>query len=506
MVLGNKTVSRRRRTHARDALTHPGVHPARTVALAFAIMVSVGTLLLMLPGMRAGGGGATLTVALFTAVSASCVTGLAVVDTGTYWSTAGQVTILLLIQVGGFGIMTLGTLAAILITRRVGLQTRLATSAESGTAELGALRPVLRGVAVITLIVELGVGLALALRLALGYDLPVGKSLWYGVFHSISAFNNAGFALASDSLTAFRTDGLIMIPVSLAIILGGLGFPVMLEVTRRLLSGRRPLERRRRMTDTEIDQRAAEIVGRVHDRIGVEMVDRRGFAGPVSMSLHTRLMLYGTGLMLLIGTLGFAAFEWRNPDTLGGQPMFQRLFQAFFSGGVTPRTAGFNTISYAEVSGETRFLTDGLMFIGGGSASTAGGIKITTLLVLLMAAAAEVRGTPEVNALDRRLPNSTVRIALAVVMVSFMSVMIGTLTLMSLTMLDLDLALFEVISALATVGLSADVTPTLPDPAQLLLVVLMLLGRIGPITLVSALSLRSAELHYRLPEGKPLIG
>jgi Trk-type K+ transport system membrane component len=187
-------------------------------------------------------------------------------------------------------------------------------------------------------------------------------------------------------------------------------------------------------------------------------------------------------------------------------PWWEKAMQSVFSGGVTPRTAGFNTVDYAAVVPETRLLTDGLMFVGGGSGSTAGGIKVTTLMILIVAARAEIRGHQDVNVLDRRIPNSAVRIAISVAMISLGAVLLGTMALQAMTDLSQDLALFEVTSALATVGLSANVTPGLPEPAQLLLVALMFLGRVGPMTLASSLSLRTTPRDYRLPEGRPMIG
>jgi Trk-type K+ transport system membrane component len=234
--------------------------------------------------------------------------------------------------------------------------------------------------------------------------------------------------------------------------------------------------------------------------------ERFGFANPVPLSLHTRLMLIGTSVMMLVGTLVFALFEWSNPDTLGAMPWWEKAIQAVFSGGITPRTAGFNTVDYAAVIPETRLLTDALMFVGGGSGSTAGGIKVTTLMILLVAARAEIRGHKDVNVLDRRIPDTTVRVAISVAMISLGAVLVGTMALQALTDLSLDLALFEVTSALATVGLSANVTPGLPEAAQLLLVTLMFLGRVGPVTLASSLTLRNTPRDYRLPEGRPMIG
>jgi Trk-type K+ transport system membrane component len=256
----------------------------------------------------------------------------------------------------------------------------------------------------------------------------------------------------------------------------------------------------------EITARGRELSRRSRYRLGALHPERFGFANPIPLSLHTRLMLIGSLGLICAGSLGFALFEWGNPHTLGALPWWQRVIQSIFSGGITPRTAGFNTVDYAAVATETRFLTDGLMFTGAGSGSTGGGVKITTMIILVMAVVAEATGRRDVVSLDRRIPDSVVRVAVAVVMVSATAVMIGTMALIWLTHLDLDLALFEVISALATVGLSANVTPTLPVVAQLLLVLLMFLGRVGPLTLASSLTLRSKPREFRLPEGRPMVG
>ena len=482
--------------------------PARSITLSFAILCGLGTLLLMLPMMRSGPGSASPGVALFTAVSATCVTGLAVVDTPTYWSFGGQVAILVLIQIGGFGIQALGTLWILLLNRKLGTASRLAAQTETGVLTQGDVRQVLAALAVITVTVESTVALMLGARFWSHYDLPLAEAAWNGIFHSISAFNNAGFALASNSLMSYGRDPLILGPIAFAIVLGGLGFLVIVEVFRRSTGARRILPRRRTpgMTPDEVLARGRELARRSRYRMGAFHPERFGFANPIPLSLHTRLMLIGTAIMMLVGTLGFGLFEWTNSDTLGAMPWWEKGLQAMFSGGITPRTAGFNTVDYGAVIPETRLLTDALMFIGGGSGSTAGGIKVTTLMILVVAARAEIRGHKDVNVLDRRIPNTTVRVAIAVAMISLGAVLTGTMALQALTDLSLDLALFEVTSALATVGLSANVTPGLPEPAQLLLVALMFLGRVGPVTLASSLSLRSTALDYRLPEGRPMIG
>ncbi len=482
--------------------------PTRSITTSFAVLCGLGTLLLMLPIMRAGEGSASPGAALFTAVSATCVTGLAVVDTATYWSLPGQAAILLLIQIGGFGIQALGTLWILLLNRKLGTASRLAAQAETGVLTQGDVRQVLTALAVITLTVESAIALLLGARFWWHYDMSLAEAGWSGVFHSVSAFNNAGFALASDSLMSYGRDPWILGPIAVAIVLGGLGFLVILEVFRRTTGDRGLVPHRRgpAMTQDEVVARGRELARRSRYRMGAFHPERFGFANPIPLSLHTRLMLIGTATMVLAGTLGFALLEWTNADTLGPMPWWQKGMQSVFSGGVTPRTAGFNTVDYAVVVPETRLLTDALMFIGGGSGSTAGGIKVTTLMILFVAARAEIRGHQDVNVLDRRIPNATVRVAISVAMISLGAVLVGTMALQALTDLTQDLAMFEVISALATVGLSANVTPGLPEPAQLLLVALMFLGRVGPLTLASSLTLRSTPRDYRLPEGRPMIG
>ena len=438
------------------------LHPAQVIVSAFGAVVVVGTVLLMLPVARAGEGGAPFITAVFTATSAVCVTGLVTVDTPSYWSGFGEVVILGLIQVGGFGIMTLASLVGLLVSRRLGLRTRLTAAAETKSLGLGDVRAVLVGVATVSLLVEALVAVVLTVRLVVGYDYSLGRAAYHGVFHAISAFNNAGFALYSDSLVRFVTDPWICLPIAFAVILGGLGFPVVLELRRQL--------------------------GR-----------------PRAWSLHTRLTVTTYAALLVIGTLFVTASEWDNPGTLGALDTPGRMLAGFFHA-VMPRTAGFNSLDVGAMEQGTLLGTIILMFIGGGSAGTAGGIKVTTFVLLFFVISAEVRGEREVNAGDRRVSERTQRQALTVALMSVGLVMSATLLLLDLTGLPLGDVLFESVSAFATVGLSTGITGQLPTSAQLVLVGLMFVGRLGPITLVSALALRDRTLRYSLPEGRPLIG
>jgi potassium uptake TrkH family protein len=416
----------------------------------------------LLPISRAGDGGATVLEALFTAVSAVCVTGLIVVDTPTYWSGFGQVVILALIQVGGFGIMTLASLLGLLISHRLGLRTRLTTAAETKSLGLGDVRTVIVGVAKVSLLIEGATAIILAARLAIGYDEPVPRALWLGVFHSVSAFNNAGFALYSDNLIRFVTDPWVSLPIAAAVILGGIGFPVLFELQRNL---------------------------------------RR----PSRWTIHTKITLLGTAVLLVGGSAFVLTAEWSNPGTLGPLGVPGKLLAGFFQG-VMPRTAGFNSLDIAQLNTGTWLGTDVLMFIGGGSAGTSGGIKITTFTVLLFVIYSEVRGDDDTTFFGRRISTGAQRQALSVALLGVAAVVLPAIVFAMTTPFTLDEILYEVISAFATVGLSTGITGDLPTAHQLVLVALMFVGRTGTVTLATALALRHRDRLYRFPEERPIIG
>ncbi len=437
-------------------------HPAQIVVFGFACAVLVGTVLLMLPASRTGPGGAPLITALFTSTSAVCVTGLAVVDTPSYWSGFGEAVILGLIQLGGFGIMTFASLLGLLVSRRMGLRTRLTAAAETKAVGLGDVRRVIVGVVKVSLLFEVVTAVCLTLRFLIGYDEPLGRAAYHGVFHAVSAFNNAGFALYSDNLIRFVDDPWICLPISVAVIAGGLGFPVLFELRRQLRQ-------------------------------------------PQSWSLHTKMTVTVTAALLVLGTVFVTANEWNNADTLGALDQPGRLLAGFFQA-VMPRTAGFNTLDYAELNESTLLGTNVLMFIGGGSAGTAGGIKVTTFILLFFVIYAEVRGDRNIHAFDRRLDDRAIRQALTVALLSVAAVVGATLLLLQLTSFATSRVLFEATSAFATVGLSTGITADLPTSGKLVLVALMFVGRLGPTILVSALLLREKQRLYQLPEGRPIIG
>jgi len=436
--------------------------PPQLVALGFAAVIGVVALLLSLPLATASGEGTPLLAALFTATSAVCVTGLIVVDTPDYFSTFGELVVLSGIQVGGLGIMTLSSLLGLLVFRRLGLRNRMTAAAESKALGIGDIRRVLRSVIGFSAFFEAVAAVVLTLRWLTTYDEPLGRAAYLGIFHAVSSFNNAGFALFTDNMIGFRDDPVISLTLCVAVIAGGIGFPVLYELRRELRT-------------------------------------------PGRWTVHTRITVWTTVVLLVLGTSAVTAIEWDNAQTLGSLGVAGKLLVGFFLG-VMPRTAGFNSIDYADAEPATLFVTDILMFLGGGSAGTAGGIKVTTFALLAFVIYAEARGSAEVHVGGRSVPREVQRQAVTIALLGVGLVVGGTLLLLVLTGLPLDVVLFEVTSAFATVGLSTGITADLPAAGQLLLVALMFIGRLGPVTLASALALRSRPKLYRLPEERPIVG
>ena len=437
-------------------------HPTRVVVIGFLAAIAVGTLLLWLPPAAAGPGSASLRTALFTSTASVTLTGLGVVDTATHWSGFGHAVILCLVQIGGFGLMTGASLLFLVAARRLGLRGRLAAQAETHTIDLGDVRRVVLGVGVLTIAFETAAALAIGLRLWIGGDYGPARAAWLGIFHGVTAFNDAGITIFSGGLAPYVTDGWMVAAIAIPVVAGGLGFPVWLDLARR---------------------------------------DRR----PGRWTLHTKLTLATTAVLLVVGVLLVTALEWGNAGTLGALDPAGRVTAGAFAG-VMPRTAGFNALDYGAMNPETLLVTDVLMFIGGGSGATAGGIKVATLAVLVLVVWSEVRGHSDVTAFRRRIPVSSRRQALAIAVVSAATVFVGTLALMLLSDLGLSPALFEVIAAFSTAGLTTGVTPDLSGPAHALLGVLMFIGRVGPLTLGVALVLRESEPRFRHPEERPIIG
>ncbi|GII05422.1 TrkH family potassium uptake protein [Planobispora takensis] len=437
-------------------------HPAQIIVTAFAVAAGIGTALLASPLAGESGEPTRLIDALFTAVSAVCVTGLVVVDTGGHWSAFGEVTIMLLIQAGGLGIMTLATLFAVMISGRLGLRARMWAQAETKTLQPADLRRVIRNVVLFSLATEAVIATVLTIRFATGYGEQLGRAAYLGLFHAVSAFNNAGFGLWPDNLVRFATDAWICLPIAAGVVIGGLGFPVVFELFR-------------------------------------------SWRHPRSWSVLTRITVVVTAALLLAGFLVFTITEWGNPRTLGPMDVPGKLLAGFFTG-VMPRTAGFNSLDVAAMEPTSWLATDMLMFIGGGSAGTAGGIKVTTFAVLAYVLWAELRGETRVNAGHRRLTAAVQRQALTIALLSVALVIVSTYVLLAITPHSLDKLLFETISAFATVGLSTGITAALTPAGQLLVALLMFAGRVGPATLFSALALRTRVRRYELPEEQVIVG
>lgn len=436
--------------------------PIRLIPILFMVAVLIGTALLALPLATATGDRAPLITALFTSTSAISVTGLITVDTATYWSPFGQVVILLLFQIGGFGIMTAATLFGLMAGRGFGLRDRMATQVERSRLERGDAQAVLKLVLGITLAVELVVAVILAGQFYIAHDFSPGAAIWHGVFHSVSAFNNAGFSSFSDSVMSYQTDPVILVPIMLAVILAALGFPVMQDWRSHGARWR-------------------------------------------AWSLHSKITVTGTLALLLIGFVSTALMEWNNAGTLAPMSTGAKLLNAAFHS-VMPRTAGFNSLNVGAFEDETLLVNYFLMFVGGGSAGTAGGIKITTFVVLLAVVLSEIARRRDAGLFRRRFGQAIARQALSVAVLAGTLVFAATIFLSMVTPLALEDILFEVISAFSTVGLSTGITAQLPPSGQLVIIALMFIGRVGTITVATALALGAQKRPYRYPEENPIVG
>lgn len=437
-------------------------NPIRLVPGLFLLAILVGTALLSLPIATADGIRPPFLTALFTATSAVAVTGLVVVDTGTYWSLFGQIVILAMFQIGGLGIMTAATLFGLIAGRGFGLHDHMATQVERGRLDTGDALSVLKLVFIVTMAVEAVVALVLAVRLATAYDMGIVSAFWHGLFHSVSAFNNAGFSTHADSVMGYQSDPLILVPIMLAVILAALGFPVMQDLKDKRFNWRR-------------------------------------------WSLHSKVTVWGTGALLILGFLAILAMEWSNRATLGPMTIETKLLNAAFHS-VMPRTAGFNSLDVGAFEDQTLMVNYILMFIGGGSAGTAGGIKVTTFVVLFAIVLSEVLGRRDAGLFDRRFGSEVERQALTVTAMAGGIIFATATYIASITTLPLPAILFECISAFATVGLSTGITADLPPSAQVAIAILMFIGRVGTITVATALAVGRSPRPYRFPKENLIVG
>lgn len=431
--------------------------PTAVLALLFAGLIAIGTVLLMLPFATTRP--LRWMDALFTAASAVTVTGLSVVDTGSHLSRAGQAVLLVLVQLGGLGMMTFTVMVLALLGQRLGIRQQMLLKEDLNQTSLGDLLRLVRTIAAVVAITEIAGAALLAARFVPQAGWSEGLRL--AVFYSVSAFNQAGFSLFPDNLIRWAADPLINLVLGALIIIGGLGFSVLDEIRRR-----------------------------------------RGLR---HLSLHSNLTLVGTAVLLAGAFVAFAALEWRNPATLGRLPdAGQRLLASFFQA-VTPRSAGFNTLDTAALTDATTLLLMVLMFIGGGSTSTAGGIKVSSFMVLVIATLAFLRGATSATAFGRTISAGDILKVLALASVGLFVVILGAFVLMltqSRPFLDL---LFETVSAFGTVGLSRDTTAALDDVGRAVIIAVMFVGRIGPLALGLALA-RTTARAVRYPDGRVYLG
>ncbi|MFJ6195833.1 TrkH family potassium uptake protein [Micromonospora sp. NPDC092111] len=438
-------------------------HPVRLVPFGFLVAIAIGTGLLMLPWATSAHHYTPLVTALFTATSAVSVTGMAVTDTPNYWNGFGLVMITVLTQLGGLGILTGAALVSLAVTRQLGLRNRLLVQAETAEYGTGNIRRLLIRIAGTVFGCEVLMTLVVTGRLWLAYHYPPGRALWYGTFHSVQAFNNGGFALYSDGLVGFSRDPWVSLPLALGAIVGGLGFPALFEAVRQ-------------------------------------------WRRPVRWAVATKLTIWGSVVLLAAGFVGLLVAEWGNPLTIGTFDMPGKVL-ASFSQIALSRTGGFDVINVGRLSEESYPLLIVLMFIGGGSASTAGGIKVSTFFLLAFVIWAELRGEPDVIVGRRRIAASSQRQALTVALLSVALVAVGTIGVIALTEHVLFYeSLFEVTSAFSTTGLTVGLTSRLPEVGQLMLTALMYIGRVGPLTLGSAIALNTRHRLYRYPKEQPVVG
>lgn len=451
------------------------IHPSRLIVLAFMGVVAVGTALLMMPFTTVSGTSTGFADALFTSASAVTVTGLSTVDTALHWNFYGDVVIAMLIQIGGFGIVGFATLLGYLVDGRISLSSRMSARTEATVSGNPDVRKLIFSILKMMLFFEALLFVFLFYRFFTEYGYDFQDAVGHGLFHSISAFNNAGFALYSDSLMSFARDGWIIIPIFVGAFMGSLGFPVLSEAWDRMKNA--------------VNKR----LGRKHEFF------------PVQWSLNSRIILWASLILVVGGTIYIAILEWNNPRTLGPLPPLTKIFDSIFAS-IMPRTAGFNAQDITAMHPSTWLGMDVLMFIGGGSASTAGGIKIGTAVVLAYIVFTEIRGETAVNIGNRRLPRSIQRQALTIVgltaSVSAFAIVIMRLT----TDFPLDNIIFDVLSAVCTVGLSTGVTMDMHDPGKVMFAILMFIGRVGPVSMATALALRKAKRHFEYPKESPLIG
>ncbi|WP_405429397.1 TrkH family potassium uptake protein [Micromonospora sp. NBC_00617] len=438
-------------------------NPVRLVPLGFLVPILLGTALLLARWSTIQHQRPPLVTAFFTATSAVSVTGMALTDTPNYWSGGGLVVITLLTQLGGLGILTVAALVTLVVSRQLGLRNRLLVQAETAEFGVGDVARLLRGIAVTVFACEAVMTALVTGRLWWAYDYTPGRALWSGVFHAIQAFNNGGFTLYSDGLLAFNRDPWVSLPLAFGAIVGGLGFPALFEAARE-------------------------------------------WSRPAGWTVATKLTIWGSVALVLLGVAGLLAAEWTNVRTIGLYDVEGKVLASFTQIALS-RTGGFSVLNIPNLQEESYPLLVVLMFIGGGSASTAGGIKVSTFFLLAFTIWAELRGEPDVTVGHRRVATASQRQAVTVALLSVALVTAGTMLLLLLTEgVRFIAALFEVTSAFSTTGLTIGLASELPASGQVVLTVLMFIGRVGPLTLGSAIALNTRRRLYRYAQEQPIVG
>jgi Trk-type K+ transport system membrane component len=460
----------------RDAVNDfAGRSPSRFAIMVFAVLILVFTLLFSLPIATATRTVTPLADALFTAVSVICVTGLSTVDMATHWSVFGHILVYLGVQIGAVGVLTMASILGLVVSRKLGLRAKLMAASDSNplrihsgpvaegqAVRLGEVGKLLTTVALSMVVIEGVVALLLFPRMLIA-GIPLGTAAWESLYYAAMAFTNTGFAPNVEGLTAFQEDFWFLSALMIGVFLGAIGFPVILAIATNLR------KRRRRW------------------------------------SIHVKLTLLTSVILLVAGAALYIVLEYNNPKTFGKLDVGHTIFQSLFLSTMS-RSGGFSTIQISDLHGSSLLVTDMLMFIGGGSASTAGGIKVTTLAVLFLAAFAEARGVDSMDSFKRRIPIDVLRLSVAVALWGATIVAVSSAIILQITKAPLDHVLFDVISAFATCGLSTGLTEKLPDAGVYVMAATMFCGRVGTVTLAAALAQSQRRQLFQNPEERPLVG
>ncbi len=448
--------------------------PARFALIIFTALVFVLTAVLSLPIATSERSVTPLADAFFTAMSAICVTGLSTVDMATHWSTFGNVAILIGIEVGGIGVLTLASILGLVVSRRLGLKAKLIAASDSNplrihagpvaegqAIRLGEIGGLLATVAVSVLAIEAVLTVFIVPRLLLaGKD--AWTAIWQGFYFATSAFTNTGFVPLVEGMDPFENDPWMLSVIGVGVLIGSLGFPVIFALTK-------------------------------------------GWRGKHRVSIHVKLTLATSAILIVIGAVALYALEWNNASTLGAQdPSVRPMTAAFLS--IMTRSGGFSTVDVGQMHDASLLVMDMLMFVGGGSASTAGGIKVTTLAVLFLAALAEAKGDSDIQVFGRRIPPDVLRVSVSVVLWGATIVAVSTIAILQVSQLPLDRVMFDVISAFGTCGLSTGATAELPDAGKYILAATMWAGRVGTVTLAAALAASQRRQLFTRAEERPIVG